>query len=67
MTITLPAWILPTTVTFLSFAVAAFITRDSGRGGGYGAAFEGVIVLMVYAIALIASLTGWLIYLLAVK
>lgn len=65
MTIEIGLWIAPTIGTLVAFAGAWRCTPEVVRGGYLEGLFEGVIGLIYYLIATVASLMFWLIYALA--
>lgn len=56
ITITAGWWLVPTVITFCAYFAAFMTCRDGGKSG----IGDGVVTLVVYAFATIASLASWL-------
>jgi hypothetical protein len=58
-------WLLPTMVTVVAFTIAVFMSRSDGSHGEFAAIGNAFVALVIYGMALIASLLAWLIWALA--
>lgn len=66
LTISLGWWIVPTLITFISYAGATYYGSSKISGDPFAMAFELFAALFLYGCATIVSLLSWVIYLVLV-